>query len=102
MSAGYARPVPATSVDWMSFREFRLCLGPGGDQHLMVLWELLAVPGTAVLLIGLLSLSALVEQRVLCPRAMILQVARDRSSSPEFTETFVAREFERLLRSSST
>ena len=49
---------------------------------------------------GLLLLSAVVEQRVLCPRAMIVHVARARSSSPEFAEAFVTREFERLLRSS--
>jgi hypothetical protein len=66
----------------------------------MALLLLLAVPGTAALLIGLLTLSALVEQRVLDPRAMILRVARARNSSPEFTERFVAREFERLLRDS--
>jgi hypothetical protein len=63
----------------------------------MVWWELLAVPGTAGLLIALLVLSALVEQRVLCPRALILRVARARTGSPEFTEQFVAREIDRLV-----
>jgi hypothetical protein len=67
----------------------------------MALLALLAVPGTAALLIGLLVVSALVEQRVLCPRALIVGVARAKSTSPEYTETLVAREFERLLRTSA-
>jgi hypothetical protein len=93
MTEGYARPAPVTSVDSMS-----VCRRAAMEiNRRMVLWELLAVPGTAVLLTGLLTLSALVEQRILCPRAMILRVATARTSSPEFTESFVAREFERLL-----
>ena len=61
---------------------------------------LLAIPGTAVLLIGLLALSAVVEERILCPRSLIMRVARGGSTSAEYTEAFVAREFERLLRTS--
>lgn len=66
----------------------------------MVFLAIVAVPATIVLLIGLLVLSAVVEDRVLCPRALIVRAARVRSNSPEFTESFVAREFERLLRTS--
>jgi UPF0716 family protein affecting phage T7 exclusion len=59
---------------------------------------LLLIPGTFVLLLGLLLLSAWVEERVLSPQSMILQVARTRASTPEYAEAFVAREFDRLLR----
>ncbi len=65
---------------------------------MMSLLVLLLIPGTLVLLLGLLLLSALVEERVLSPQSMILQVARTRSSTPEYAEAFVAREFDRLLR----
>ena len=64
----------------------------------MSLLLLLLIPGTLVLLLGLLLLSALVEERVLSPQSMILQVARTRASSPEYAEAFVAREFDRMLR----
>jgi hypothetical protein len=64
------------------------------------LLTLLLIPGTLVLLLGLLLLSALVEERVLSPQSLILRVARARSSSPEYAEAFVAREFDRLLRQS--
>jgi len=67
----------------------------------VLLLALVAVPATAGLLIGLLALSAVVENRVLCPRALIVGAARARSTTPEFTEAFVAHEFERLLRTSS-
>jgi UPF0716 family protein affecting phage T7 exclusion len=59
---------------------------------------LLLIPGTLTLLLGLLLLSALVEERVLSPQSMILQVAKTRASTPEYAEAFVAREFDRLLR----
>jgi hypothetical protein len=64
----------------------------------MSLLLLLLIPGTFVLLLGLLLLSALVEEKVLSPQSMILQVAKARSSSPEYAEAFVAREFDRMLR----
>ena len=64
----------------------------------MSLLLLLLIPGSLVLLLGLLLLSALVEERVLSPQSMILHVARTRASSPEYAEAFVAREFDRLLR----
>ena len=64
----------------------------------MSLLVLFAIPGTFVLLLGLLLLSALVEEKVLSPQSMILRVAKARSSTPEHAEVFVAREFERLLR----
>jgi hypothetical protein len=66
----------------------------------MSLLLLLLIPGTFVLLLGLLLLSALVEEKVLSPQSMILQVAKARSSSPEYAEAFVAREFDRMLRQS--
>ena len=64
----------------------------------MASWLLLSIPGTIVLLMGLLFLSAFVEERVLSPQALILRVARSRGSTPEYAEAFVAREFDRLLR----
>jgi UPF0716 family protein affecting phage T7 exclusion len=63
-------------------------------------WILLAIPGTITLLMGLLFISALVEERILSPQALILRVARNRGGSPEYAEAFVAREFDRLLRDS--
>ena len=65
---------------------------------MMSLLVLLLIPGTFVLLLGLLLLSALVEERVLSPKSMILQVAKTRATSPEYAEAFVAREFDRMLR----
>ena len=79
----------------------RVCRHVGLDiTEAVVIVALLAVPGTAVLLIGLLALSAVVEARILCPRSLIMRVARGGSTSAEYTEAFVAREFERLLRTS--
>jgi hypothetical protein len=52
------------------------------------------------MLLGLLLLSALVEERVLSPRSIILHVVRTRASSPERAEALVTREFDRLLRES--
>ena len=65
---------------------------------MMSLLVLLAIPGTFVLLLGLLLLSALVEEKVLSPKSMILQVAKTRGATPEYAEAFVAREFDRMLR----
>jgi hypothetical protein len=67
----------------------------------MSLYALLFVPAALILIPGLLFLSALVEDRVLSPRALIFRVARNDSASPEHAEAFVAREFERLLQQSS-
>ena len=61
-------------------------------------WFLLSVPGALLLLCGLLALSAVVESRVLSPRSMIVSAVRARRTGPEYTEQFVARQFERLLR----
>jgi hypothetical protein len=66
----------------------------------MSLFVLLLVPGTLVLLLALLLLSAWVEERVLSPQSLILRVARTQASTPEYAEAFVAREFDRLLRQS--
>lgn len=65
-----------------------------------VSWSLLAIPASLALTVALLALSALVEQRVLSPRSMIVSAARARRTGPEYTEAIVAREFERLLRNS--
>ena len=64
----------------------------------MSLLVLLLIPGTLALLLALLLLSAVVEERALSPQSLILQVARTKSSSPEYAEAFVAREFDKLLR----
>jgi hypothetical protein len=64
----------------------------------MSLLVLLVIPLTWAILLALLVLSALVEERVLSPQSMILRVTKARSSSPEYAEAFVAREFDRLLR----
>lgn len=69
-----------------------------GYIAVMFYLALAAVPGAFVMLVGLLALTAYVEQRVLHPRSMIATAVRSRRSSPEYTEVFVAREFERLLR----
>lgn len=64
----------------------------------MSLWLLLTIPGTLLLLSGMLYLSALAEERLLSPRSLILSTVRARGASPEYAEVFVARQFERLLR----
>lgn len=60
--------------------------------------SLLTIPGAVVVLMGILSLSQAVEQRVLSPRAMIVSAARARRTSPDYVEGFVAGQLERLLR----
>lgn len=62
-----------------------------------MLWALASITGSLLVLVGLLVLSAVVEVRVLSPRSMILSAARARRTAPEYTEAFVAREFERLM-----
>lgn len=64
----------------------------------MAVWQLLTIPGTLLLLSGVLFLSAKAESRFLSPRSLILGVTRSRWNSPEYAEMFVARQFERLLR----
>lgn len=59
---------------------------------------LLALPLTLAIPCGMLALSALAEERFLSPRSLIVSAMRSRRSGPEFTEAFVAREFERLLK----
>ncbi|MDP9388604.1 MAG: hypothetical protein M3Q48_12010 [Actinomycetota bacterium] len=61
-------------------------------------WTLVAIPGTTMLLVAVLYLSAVAEQRFLSPRSLILGVVRARRNTPEFAEAFVARQFERILR----
>ncbi len=58
---------------------------------------LLAVPASLLLIMGILLLSAWIEQRVLSPRSMIISAVRARRTPPEFAEAFVARQLERLL-----
>ena len=62
-----------------------------------MVWVLLSIPGSLLVIVGILVLSAAVEGRVLSPRSMILSAARAKRTPPEFAEAFVAREFERLL-----
>ncbi len=64
----------------------------------MSMWLLLSIPGTLALLVAVLYLSAVTEERLLSPRSLILSTVRARGSSPEYAEAFVARQFERLLR----
>jgi len=64
----------------------------------MSAWSLLFVPGTLLVLFGLLMLTVMAERRILSPRALILQVSRARMAGPDHIETVVAREYERLLR----
>jgi hypothetical protein len=61
-------------------------------------WALVAVPGTTLVLVAVLYVSAVAEQRFLSPRSLILGVVRARRNTPEFAEAFVARQFERILR----
>ena len=65
----------------------------------MATWVLLlSIPLALLLPCGLLALSAAAERRILSPRSMIISAVRSRRSAPEFTEAFVARQFERLLK----
>ncbi|HVL93169.1 MAG TPA: hypothetical protein VM264_07480 [Acidimicrobiales bacterium] len=57
----------------------------------------LSIPFTLVILAAVLALSAVAEQRVLSPRAMVIRVVRARRTSPDFVEAFVARECAPLL-----
>lgn len=68
----------------------------------MSAWLLLSIPGALMLLCGILALSALVEERALSPRSLIVSAARSRRTDADFTEAFVAREFERLLKEAQT
>lgn len=59
---------------------------------------LLSIPLTFVLVTGVLFLSAVVEQRFLSPRAVVLSTVKARRSTPEYTEAMVAKQFEELLK----
>ncbi len=62
-------------------------------------WLLVAcIPLALLIPCALLALSALAEEQILSPRSLIVSAVRSRRSGPEFTEAFVAREFERLLK----
>lgn len=61
---------------------------------------LISVPFSLVIPCAMLVLSVLAERRVLSPQSLILSTVRARRSSPELSESLVAREFERLLRDS--
>jgi hypothetical protein len=71
-----------------------------GTNQDVTIWWVLAVPATLALMALLLFLSGLAEQRFLSPRALILGAMRTRRNTPEYTEEFVAKQFERLLRES--
>jgi hypothetical protein len=59
---------------------------------------LLMIPGTLLLLTGLLAFSAYAENHMVSSQALILRVATSRRGRPEVAEGVVAREIERLLR----
>ncbi len=61
-------------------------------------WELLLVLVVPLALIGVLSLSAWVERRILSPQALIVRAARGHGTDPDIAERLVAVETERLLR----
>jgi hypothetical protein len=61
-------------------------------------WELLLVPVVPVALIGMLSLSAWVERRIISPQALIVRAARGHHTNPDIAERLVTVETERLLR----
>ncbi|MBW3615155.1 MAG: hypothetical protein KY439_07600 [Actinobacteria bacterium] len=62
-------------------------------------WVLLmSIPLALLIPCALLALSAMAEGQILSPRSLIRSAVRSRRSDPEFTEAFVAREFERLLK----
>ena len=61
-------------------------------------WLLATIPGTLLLLVGILYLSALAEERFLSPRSLILGVMRVRGNTPEYVEAFVARQLAQVLR----
>ena len=58
---------------------------------------LLSIPGTFAVIIAMLWVSAVAEQHFLSPQSLIRSAVRARRPSPEYTEAFVARQFERLL-----
>jgi hypothetical protein len=58
---------------------------------------LLSLPVALAIPCVVLALSAYVEQKMLSPRSLILSAVRARTA-PEFTEQFVAGQFELLLR----
>lgn len=63
-----------------------------------VSWSLLLIPGALLLVSLILAGSAAMEGWILSPRSLIVSAARARRSPPEYTEAFVATQFERLLR----
>ncbi len=58
----------------------------------------MCIPVALLIPCALLALSAIAEEQILSPRSLIVSAVRSRRSGPEFTEAFVAREFERLLK----
>lgn len=63
----------------------------------MSVWALVAIPGTAVLLIGLLSLSAFVEEHLLSPESLMGAAIRSRSGDLDHTEAFVTRQLDAII-----
>lgn len=67
--------------------------------RIMPPWILVVcIPVALLIPCALLALSAIAEEQILSPRSLIVSAVRSRRSGPEFTEAFVAREFERLLK----
>lgn len=63
----------------------------------MSMWALLTIPGTLLLLMALLSLSAAVEERLLSPKALLAAAIRSRGADPDYAEAFVTRQLEALM-----
>lgn len=64
----------------------------------MSAWVLLTIPGTIVLLMALLSLSAFVEEHLLSPKALLAAALRSRGADPDYAEVFMTRQLEALIR----
>ena len=63
----------------------------------MSVWGVLLVPVGLGSVVGVLALTAWLEQRVLSPRALIRSAARARLGSPAHVEVLVAEQCDRLL-----
>ena len=63
----------------------------------MAVWVPLSVFGTLGLLMGLLLLSAWVEERFLSPEALVAAALRSKSATPEQAEALTAQQLEQVL-----
>src|SRR3979411_1346681 len=63
----------------------------------MAVWVLLSIFGTLALLMGLLVLSAWVEERFPPPEALAAAALRSKSPTPEQAEALAAQQLEQVL-----